>query len=361
MQFNNPPGKIRNMTTLHLIKSIGRSPSRLALLLIPLVFACLALSPMAQAVSPPPDGGYPNGNTAEGTNALQSLTTGTNNTAIGRAALRANTQGTSNTAVGAAVLDANVTGNNNTATGFEALTRNRTGSDNTANGDGALAFSTQGSRNTAMGSGALGSLTSGNGNIAIGRSAGFSLTTGSNNIYIGNNGVAGEISTIRIGDSGNARTFIAGISGVGVTGMPVYVNAGGQLGLATSSQRFKDEIKPMDQASEAILGLKPVSFCYKKDIDPAGTRQFGLVAEEVDKVNPDLVMRDKEGKPFTVRYDAVNAMLLNEFLKAHRKIEKHGATIVRQQEQIDALAAGLQKVSTQLEVSKPAPRPVLNS
>jgi len=316
---------------------------------------------MAQAVNPPPDGGYANGNTAEGTNALMSLTTGKNNTAIGRAALRANTQGNFNTAVGAGVLDANVSGNNNTATGFNALTKNTIGSANTANGARALGNLTQGNSNTAMGVEALERLTNGNSNIAIGTGSGGSLTAGSNNIYIGADGGPSEIGTVRIGGSGNVRTFIAGISGVGVMGMPVYINAGGQLGLATSSQRFKDEIKPMDQASEAILGLKPVSFCYKKDIDPAGTRQFGLVAEEVEKVNPNLVMRDKEGKPFTVRYDAVNAMLLNEFLKAHRKIEKHGATIVRQQEQIDALAAGLQKVSTQLEVSKPAPRPVLNS
>ena len=351
------------MTTIRSIKSTGRSPSRLALLLIPLVFTCFALCPMAQAIlpPPPPDGGYPGGNTAEGTNALMSLTTGTNNTAIGRAALRANTQGNFNTAVGAGVLDANVSGDRNTATGFNALTNNRAGSDNTANGAGALAGLTGGSSNTAMGDSALGALTNGNGNIAIGDSAGAGLIgVGNNNIYIGNNG-ASENSTIRIGKPSNVRTFIAGISGVGVMGMPVSVNAGGQLGLATSSQRFKDEIKPMDQASEAILGLKPVSFCYKKDIDPAGTRQFGLVAEDVEKVNPDLVMRDKEGKPFTVRYDAVNAMLLNEFLKAHRKIEKHGTTIGRQQEQIDALAAGLQKVSARLEVSKPAPRHVLNS
>jgi Chaperone of endosialidase len=322
---------------------------------------CFGLLPAAQAVSPPPDGGYPNGNTAEGTDALMSLTTGTNNTAIGRGALRLNRQGSFNTAVGAGVLDANVNGDRNTATGCQALTSNAAGSDNTANGERVLARLTQGSSNTAMGAGALGTLTNGNGNTAMGRSAGFRLTTGSNNIYIGNDGVASESSTIRIGAPVNTRTFIAGISGVGVIGMPVYVNAEGQLGLATSSQRFKDDIKPMDQASEAILGLKPVSFCYKTDIDPAGTRQFGLVAEDVEKVNPDLVMRDKEGKSFTVRYDAVNAMLLNEFLKAHRKIEKHGATIVRQQEQINALAAGLQKVSARLEVTKPATRPVLNS
>jgi hypothetical protein len=322
---------------------------------------CFGLLPNARAVSPPPGGGYPNGNTAAGNNALLSLTNGTNNTAIGRGALRANKQGSFNTAVGAGVLDANVNGARNTATGFEALTRNGAGSDNTANGDSVLSSLGQGTGNTAMGFGALLVLTSGNGNIAIGRSAGVSLTTGSNNIYIGNEGVASESNTIRIGAPLNVGTFIAGISGVGVTGLPVYVNAGGQLGTATSSQRFKDEIKPMDKASEAILGLKPVSFCYKKDIDPAGTRQFGLVAEDVEKVNPDLVVRDKEGKPYTVRYDAVNAMLLNEFLKAHRKIEKHGATIVRQQEQNEALTAGLQKVSAGLEVRKPAPRAVLNS
>jgi hypothetical protein len=362
MQFNNPSLNKKNMTTLSLIKSLGRSPSRIALLIVPLVFVCFALLPKAQAVNPPPGGGYKNGNTAAGNNnTLQSLTTGAQNTAIGRGALRANRQGNFNTGVGAGVLDANVNGARNTATGFEALGRNAAGSDNTANGASVLASLTLGSGNTAMGATALINLTGGNSNIAIGRSAGVKLTTGNNNIYVGNDGVASEFNTIRIGTPGNVQTFIGGISGVGVSGTPVVVNAGGQLGIAASSQRFKDEIKPMDKASEAILGLKPVSFCYKKDIDPAGTRQFGLVAEDVEKVNPDLVMRDKEGKPFTVRYDAVNAMLLNEFLKVHRKIEKHGATIVRQQEQIDALAAGLQKVSTRLEVSKPAPLAVMNS
>jgi hypothetical protein len=153
-----------------------------------------------------------------------------------------------------------------------------------------------------------------------------------------------------------------------VNGLPVVVGGSGQLGVAASSRKFKDDIKPMEKASEAILGLKPVTFHYKKAIDPIGTAQFGLVAEEVEKVDPDLVIRDKEGKPYTVRYDQVNAMLLNEFLKEHRtvqeqecRLQKQETTIARQQEQIDALTAGLQKVSAQVEVSKSAPRTVLNN
>ncbi len=149
-----------------------------------------------------------------------------------------------------------------------------------------------------------------------------------------------------------------------MTGAAVQVNAAGQLGTAPSSQRFKDEIKPMDKASEAILVLKPVTFRYKHEIDPKNIPQFGLVAEEVEKVNPDLVVRDKEGKPYSVRYEAVNAMLLNEFLKEHRKVEQltkdFQSKFTEQQKQIETLTAGLQKVSTQLEASKPAPQVVNN-
>src|SRR5262249_32247669 len=172
-------------------------------------------------------------------------------------------------------------------------------------------------------------------------------------IDIGNLGIAGEANTIRIGTVGTqTSTYIAGIMGKpSPMGMPVFINANGQLGSAPSSARFKDEIKPMDKASETILALKPVSFHYKKEIDPDRTPQFGLVAEQVEKVNPDLVLRDADGKPYTVRYDAVNAMLLNEFLKARRQIDA-------QQKQIDALTAGLQKVSAQLELAKPAPQTV---
>ena len=200
----------------------------------------------------------------------------------------------------------------------------------------------------------------------MGYLAGDNLTTGSNNIDIGNVGVAGEAAKIRIGTAGTqTAAFIAGIRGVAVTGAAVVVSSSGQLGVAPSSERFKDEIKPMDKASEAILALKPVTFRYKHELDPEGIPQFGLVAEQVEKVNPDLVARDEQGKVYTVRYEAVNAMLLNEFLKEHRKVEDLEkdlrATIVQQQKEIEALTTGLQKVSAELEVSKTAPQLVINN
>ena len=173
--------------------------------------------------------------------------------------------------------------------------------------------------------------------------------------------MAGEANKIRIGRQGTQNgTFIAGIFGVAVTGSQVVVNSNGKLGVAASSARFKEAIKPMDKASEAIFALKPVTFRYKKELDPDSIPQFGLVAEEVEKVNPDLVVRDAEGKVYTVRYEAVNAMLLNEFLKEHKTVQEQGATIARQQKQIEALTAGLQKVSAQLEASNSAPQVVNN-
>ncbi len=227
--------------------------------------------------------------------------------------------------------------------------------------------------NTATGAQALQSNTTGNGNIALGNRAGFSLTTGNNNIDIGNTGVAADSGTIRIGTFfTHTRTFVHGILGAAVTGSAVVISSGGQLGVAASSERFKDQIKPMGKASEAVLALRPVTFRYKQEIDPEGTSQFGLVAEEVEKINPALVTRDAQGKVFTVRYEAVNAMLLNEFLKEHRKVEEQDATIARlkqdfhsklaeQENQIKALTSGLQKVNNQLELSQPAPQTVLNN
>ena len=217
--------------------------------------------------------------------------------------------------------------------------------------------------NVAEGDAALASNTTGSNNVAIGKQAGVNLTTGSNNIDIGNVGLAGEANKIRIGKQGTQNgTFIAGIFGVTMTGSPVVVNSSGKLGVSgTSSIRFKKAVKPMDNASEAILALKPVTFRYKDEIDPDGITQFGLVAEEVEKVNPDLITRDEEGRPTTVRYEAVNAMLLNEFLKAHRKLQEQQTTIERQQKQIEALTAGLQKVSDQLELGKPALRTAENN
>ena len=275
-----------------------------------------------------------------------------------------------NTFLGDDALVNNTTGFGNTAIGSSGLASNTTGYSNTAIGSSALLVNTTGSNNTAIGNSALNANTTGSNNIAIGHEAGIRHTTGSNNIYVESRGAVNEFRTIRIGTtSTHGRTFIAGVSGVTVAGgVGVIVDNNGQLGTVVSSERFKDAVKPMDKASEAILALKPVTFRYKHELDPKGIPQFGLVAEDVEKLNPDLVARDEQGKPYTVRYEAVNAMLLNEFLKEHRSVQelksaaaKQEAIISRQQKQIEALAAGLQKVSAEVEMSRPAPQTVLNS
>jgi uncharacterized coiled-coil protein SlyX len=344
---------------------------------------CIGLLPRAQAVVPAPDGGYPGGNTAEGQNALFSLTTGGFNTAVGYLSLRSDTTGQLNTAIGAGTLLAN-TGDNNTATGTAALLSNNIGGFNTADGTFALFSNTSGVGNTAVGYHALAANTTGSANTAIGDEALRNKISGEENIALGLN-VGNSVFTanhvICIGanfggaDVSNS-TWIANIYGVTTlsgTTAPVVVSDGGQLGTMASSERFKKDIATMDRASEIILSLRPVTFHYKSDARE--TPQFGLIAEEVAKVNPALVLPDKEGKPYTVRYDAVNAMLLNEFLKEHRKMEEQQATIAelkstvaQQQEsfaeqraQIQALASGLQKVSAQIEVSKPTPTVVVNT
>ena len=432
-------------------------------ILIPIVIIGIVLLPKTQAVVPPPDGCYPNFTTAEGCNALDSLTTGSgntavgwrslffntdggfntavgagaltlnngsSNTAVGTAALLLNTTGLSNTAVGTGTLLFNDSGFFNTATGYFALMNNTTGGSNTANGASALFSNTEGASNTAAGDSVLFSNTTGqsntangsqalfynttgaantavgyaalfqntigNHNIALGSGAGYNLTTGSNNIDIGDGGgLGGESATIRIGAVGiQTRTFIAAIRGV-TTGngdaIPVVIDSAGQLGTTSSSRRFKKEIEPMEKASEAILALKPVTFRYKTDTKR--TPQFGLIAEEVAAVDPNLVVRDENGQIYTVRYEAVNAMLLNEFVKEYRKVEqqdrriqKQEATIAdlrsamveqrkdfenttaHQHEQVHAITATLkaqaaliQKVSAQIEASKPEKRVVLNS
>jgi hypothetical protein len=299
-------------------------------------------------------------NTAVGNNALLSTVTGDHNTAIGSFALLFNT-GQRNTATGANALNANTIGNFNTANGVAALGSNTTGGSNTAMGRSVLRDNTTGSVNTAVGATSL-SNCNGSGNIALGFGAGQNLTTGDFNIDIGNNGVAGEARTIRIGNQASqTATYIAGINGTTIPGgNGVVIDANGRVGTKPSSVRFKDHIKPMDKASEAILALKPVTFHYKKELDAERTPQFGLVAEDVEKVNPDLVVRDADGKIYTVRYEAVNAMLLNEFLKEHRKNEKQQAAITCLEKQIEALTVGLQKVSAQLELARPAPQTALN-
>jgi hypothetical protein len=313
-----------------------------------------------------------NGNTATGVNALLTNTnayyntatgfqalysnTGFFNTATGANALFSNQRAGYNTANGFAALYTNINGLRNTATGYEALYTNGAGNDNTASGYFAL-YNNTGNNNVAIGSNAGLNLTTGNNNVAIGSNAGRSLGSGSsNNIDIGFNvvGVAGESNTMRIGNLDITSTYIRGISGqTAPGGAAVFVNPNGKLGTMTSSARFKDEIKPMDKASEVILALRPVSFRYKKGIDAQGIPQFGLIAEEVEKVEPKLVARDENGKINTVRYEAVNAMLLNEFLKEHRKVQEL-------EKQIEALTTGLQKVNDQLELTKTARHLIAN-
>jgi len=308
-------------------------------------------------------------NTAMGSDALASNTTGTSNVATGDVALVNNTTGNSNTATGTFALNGNTTGNLNTADGYNALWNNRTGGFNTATGGYALYSNDSGAANVAIGLDALYSnsiginntavgvnalvSSTGSNNVGVGVNAGHNLTAGNGNVCIGAGvlGVAGESNTTRI------RNIYSSVA----AGRAVYVSSDNKIGTLASSRRVKENIKPMDRASEAILALKPVSFRYKKEIDVSGTSQFGLIAEDVAETDPELVTRDTQGKPETVRYDAVNAMLLNEFLKEHRKIEEQGAMIARQQKQIDALTAGLENVSAQFEARRPAPQVADNS
>jgi hypothetical protein len=416
---------------------VTQLPYSRCLLVMLLVLGCCESPLETRAVSPAPDGAYPNGNTAEGSGALFSLTNGFWNTALGQQALYHDTSGGGNTAVGVGALFKNSTASANTATGLDALFSNTTGSYSTADGyqalanavsgsrntavgafalyshtlgnynnavgafalhsdttgttnnafgDGALGKNTSGANNTALGDDALWKNTTGNLNTALGTLAGGNLTTGNNNIDIGNAGLAGESNTIRVGgDIGSGfgtqtRTFIAGIRGVRTANantIPVVIDSAGQLGTTSSSGRSKKEIKPMDRASEAILALKPVVFHYKGD--NTNTPQFGLIAEEVAEINPDLVVRDDNGELYTVRYDAVNAMLLNEFLKEHRKVQKleremvdqrkeFGAAAQEHEKEIKVLTAvvkeqalQIRKVSAQLGMRNPEPQTVLNN
>jgi hypothetical protein len=328
---------------------------------IVLALGCPALLPTAQAVSPPVDGDSSTGDTAEGlgdntaigADELCNMMLG--NTPYGCHALEGNTMGNNNTAIGFNALKDNTTGFHNTAIGSRALGDNAMGKNNTAIGFGALGDNAMGNNNTAIGFVAL-TCNTGSDNIALGANAGIYQMAGDHNIYIGHSGsMASEDGQIRIGSPGlQTGTYIAGIRNAAVTGSPVVIGMGGKLGVTMSSAQFKEAIKPMDKASESILALNPVTFRYKKEIDPDRIPQFGLVAEDVEKVNPDLVMRDEDGKANTVRYEALNAMLLNEFLKEHRKVEQL-------EKQVEKLTAGLQKVSARLKLSKSVPQTVLNN
>jgi hypothetical protein len=323
-------------------------------------------------------------NTANGFSALENNFTGFNNTANGAFALEYNDHGTNNTANGfhalglssgfnntangAFALGYSITGSNNTANGASALENDTTGNYNTANGASALDSNETGARNTADGAFALKSNTAGTDNIAIGYEAGVDLTTGDDNIDIGARGLAGESNSIRIGKPSARATFITGISGMPVAGSAVVVDSQGRLGVVPSSKRFKEAIEPMDNTSEAVFALKPVTFRYKKELDPKKIPQFGLIAEDVEKIDPDLVVRDAEGKVSSVRYEAVNAMLLNEFLKEHCKVQSLEKAMAEQQTEIAAMQtmlkeqeARIKKVSGQLESSKPMAQTVLNT
>jgi hypothetical protein len=266
-------------------------------------------------------------NTGVGDQALASETSGAFNTALGTQALYSDTSGQQNTAIGFHALYATTNGSFNTAVGLQSMSGNLAGSLNVAVGYAAALSATNASYNTALGVAALQSATGGNFNIAVGYTAGYNITTGNTNIEIGHEGVSTDNNLIRIGN-GQVQTYIAGISGTVVTGgSAVYVNPSGQLGVLTSSARFKENIRSMDDASDVLLALHPVIFRYKPGLDPKGTPQFGLVAEEVDKVDPDLVLRDATNGIYSVRYEAVNAMLLNEFLKEHRQLQEQNAKV----------------------------------
>jgi hypothetical protein len=328
-------------------------------------------------------GSYSN---AVGANSLSFNVDGAFNNAFGESALLFNLHASGNTAVGDIALTNNDSSglgqaSDNTAVGAEALLQNNDGNSNNAVGSFALSANVgdtngNGSFNNVIGVEAMASNVNGSGNVAVGDSAGLGVE-GSFNIYIGfaagpsmDGSQIPEDETIRIGDSFNFACFIGGISGVPVSGDPVVVNGEGRLGVWPSSARFKDDIKPMDKASEAILALKPVTFRYKKEIDIKGTQHFGLGAEQVAQVSPALVILDTEGKPYSVRYDQVNAMLLNEFLKEHRKVEQQGQKIQEQEAAIAELKSGvetlaaavkgqatqIQKVNAKISTSRPAPQ-----
>ena len=394
-----------------------------AISVITIGLACFGLLPVVKALSPAPDGGYPNFTTAEGDKALFNLTTGTantasgwyalfansigsfntgigagtlalntadGNTAVGAAALLLNTTGTFNTAVGLTALLNNTMGPANTAVGGDALLNNTVGNSNTAIGAAALLSNTMGSENTGVGSNALFSNTTGgvniavgldalmsnttgtvntavgggalansggNRNTAVGAGAGLNLTNGDSNVYIGSDmsGVATE----------SAHTYVRNINTTSVSGggtdtVTVDLTTG-LLGHLSSSRRYKQDIQPMDNASETVYRLKPVSYRYKKEIDRTESPAFGLIAEDVAAVNPALVAKDGKGEPESIHYEMVNAMLLNEFLKEHQKVEKLETTVANLLAAVKEQAAQMQKVTAQLEVDRAAPQTVSNN
>jgi hypothetical protein len=375
---------------------------RAMIVALALVLACLAVrfAPNAFGVIPPPDGGYPGFNTAEGQNALFSLTSGLANTAIGwrslfriaggsfntavgtgtllsntadgntafgAAALLFNTTAEQNTAVGAAALLNNTTGVGNTATGYQALNLNVDGGANSAFGNSALSANdsgccnsafgnvalpqTHGEHNTGIGYLALNILGSGSDNTAIGAQSGI-FVTGSGNVCIGYDvrGTNADNNSTRIRNIGSTPI----VGGASVVIDTLGGNGDGRLGVISSSGRYKQDVRSMGNASEILFALKPVTFRAKGETDQSRVRHYGLIAEDVAAVDADLVIYGSEGRPETLRFDSINAMLLNEFLKEHRKNEEQGAKIARLEKQLEIVSAALEKVSTQLGAVSPS-------
>jgi len=289
-------------------------------------------------------------NTASGVSALYSNTTGASNTASGASALTSNTTGYYNAASGASALFSNTTGYENTASGVGALYQNTTGYYNTASGESALNSNTTGNRNTADGAYALVNAT-GHRNVALGYNAGYAITTGVDNIMIGagQKGKAIDTGVIRIGiDTFQKKAFIAGIRGV-ATGLanavPVVIDANGQLGTISSSRRVKEDIRPMGSASERLLELRPVTFRYKQpNEDGSQPVQFGLVAEEVAQVFPELVVYGGDGEPETVSYHLLATLLLNEFQKERSAAQAQATELARLKEQMAAMAVVIERL-----------------
>jgi hypothetical protein len=317
----------------------------------------LAATQVARAVVPAPDGAYAGFTTAEGQNALFNLTTGVWNTAIGAYALYNNTSGQGNTAVGLNALRHNFEAPGNVAIGANALLNNTSGNSNTGTGYQALYNNTASNSNTAFGSQSLLNCRGG-GNTAVGAQAGSSLTTGVGNVDIGSgvNGVAGESNVTRIRNIGvtpqNTAIYVT-LDAVGGTKLGYTI--------ASSSKRYKEDIKPMREASEALYSLKPISFRYKPEFDSDRAERFGLIAEEVEKINPNLVTRNERGEIMTVRYDSVNAMLLNEFLKEHRVVQDQEKEIRQLRTELKQQQALIEKISDKIGVLGPAPRLVSSS
>jgi hypothetical protein len=283
-------------------------------------------------------------NSAVGAEACTANTSGSSNTALGSFALGSNTTGSVNTAVGSGAMPSNTTGNANCVLGVNSLNTNSSGSSNTALGFQVLFSNVSGDNNTGVGSNALG-IATGSGNIALGRLAGSNIASGSNNIDIGNSAPGNESNTIRIGSSQTAA-YLAGVNGATASsGVQVFIDSAGKLGTVTSSRRFKEDVEDMGEASDGLMRLRPVTFHYKAGYDD-GSRllQYGLIAEEVADVAPDLVQLDKAGQPFTVRYHELNAMLLNELQKQHAKVEEQAAQLVDQEARIRRMEALLARV-----------------